>query len=361
MTTSPSEKRIQIKDDRERDFYIAQRDLVRRAGKFIGPYGCAVYNSLLSHADEDKECWPGLSTIAEEFGMSKMQAIRSINLLTKYRMVRVSREKGKPNKYHLMDAKKWELPEVVTDSDQLNKQPVTDSDQLGCGVVTDSDQLTAKVVTDSDPKYIKESKKESISRVSDFSDGEKPPKKNIGPQINYLEEIPKALSVFDQETKIAVQLFCVAIASQNKSGEMSQGRYLNTLCDLAALSKTAPVEIFREAVRKATANKAHTVNYIKAILKAKTNDTPAQAAAQGELPTPRAKPKITYEIGKSGVWYRVEGTERTPVNEEDVPENVLRKYHGDPPPVNGPSAVQIVDALARAMAMNKGNQEALHV
>lgn len=355
MTTSTSEKRIQVKDDRERDFYIAQRDLVRRAGKLIGPYGCAVYNSLLSHADEAKECWPGLTTIAEEFSMSKMQVIRSIDLLESLNMIRVDREKGKPNKYHLIDAKHWK---VVTDSDQLNKQPVTDSDHLIEQPVTDSDQLGDKVVTDSDPKYIKESKKESISRASDFSEGEKPPKKNIGPQINYLEEIPKALSVFDQETKTAVQLFLDSVASLNKSGEMSQGRYLNLLCDLTALSKTASTEAFREAVRKATANKAYTVNYIKAILKG--NKDRESSGEQQHPPKAPIPPKIHYESDKDGKWYRVVGEERKRIPPNEVPENIMRKYRGETLISTG-ATQPMIGALAEAMSMKKNKQEARHV
>ena len=357
---SQSDKPFKIEDHREKDFYIAQRDLVRRAGRVIGPYGIAVYNSLLCHADDRKESWPGLATIAEECGMSKMQVIRTIKLLVSINMIEVVRGKGHTNKYHLLDKKHWHLPEVVTVSDQLKEKPVTDSDrltgkvvtdsdQLGSKVVTHSDQLTDKVVTHSDPKYNKRSLKRSLSRASDFSKGEKPPEKNIGLQVNYPEKISNALDSFDEDTKIAVQSFLDMVTGHNKTGRMSESRYLALLEELKGVSKKAPVDAFREAVRKAITNEAYSVNYIKKIL-ADGSNRKREQPVQEQMPFSQ-RPKTTYECTPRGIWFRVEGEERTQIPEDEVPGNVLRRHRGDPPPKKENPAGTIIGAVCEAMTM----------
>ena len=301
-----SDKPIQIKDEREKDFYIAQRALVRHAGKIIKVWGCAVYNSLLSHADEDRECWPGLVTIAAEFGMSKMQVIRSIDLLESLNMIRVYKEKGKSNKYHLIDAKYWRLDQVVTGSDQSQEKPVTGSDQLKGEPVTGSDQLKGEPVTGSDhtshsqlPEvYPISILKESIEREKSCGDIKKP-KRTLGSQVDYPTEINKVLSVYDQETKIAVQLFIDGVASQNKTGEITQRRYLSLLCELSSVSATTNKETFINAIQKAIKNEARTVNYVKTIVD--NQKAAGHGTGQGRLNTSPI-PVESYE-GKKYIVY----------------------------------------------------------
>ncbi|HVN95800.1 MAG TPA: helix-turn-helix domain-containing protein [Syntrophorhabdaceae bacterium] len=249
---------IQVKDIRERDFYIAQRDLVDRAGPVIGPFGCAVYNSLLRHADAARECWPSLTTIADEWGMSKMQAIREVEVLEAANMILVLKEHGKPNKYRLLDAKHWKLPELVTGSDRSGCKPVTHGDRPADQVVTGSHRSGSELVTDSDPKYIKESKskpkpKTPLSRES----GET--------EVDYEGEIKKALDPFDPDTRTAIKAFLDNVKSHNKTGLMKESRYLALLSQLAEISKGFENDVFRAALQTATDNEAYSVNYVRTV------------------------------------------------------------------------------------------------
>jgi hypothetical protein len=299
-----TDKPIQIKDEREKDFYIAQRALVRHAGKIIKVWGCAVYNSLLSHADEGRECWPGLMTIATEFGMSRMQVIRSIDLLASLNMIRVYKEKGKSNKYHLIDAKYWRLDQVVTGSDQSQGKPVTGSDQLKAEPVTGSDYTSNSQLPEVYPISIL---KESIERETSCGDIKKP-KRTLGSQVDYPTEINKVLSAYDQETKIAVQLFIDGVASQNKTGEITQGRYLSLLCELSSVSATTNKETFIGAIQKAIKNEARTVNYVKTIVD--NQKASGQSSGQGRLNTSPATVE-SYEGKKYIVYGEMKGIHKT--------------------------------------------------
>ena len=170
--------------------------------------------------------------------------------------------------------------------------------------------------------------KKTISRESD-NNGRKKSSKPIGPQINYLDEINKELSGYDQETKIAIQLFIDGVASRNKTNEITQGRYLSLLCELRAVSTTSSTEAFKAAVRKAATKKTYSVNYIKAII--------AAGGKNNAKITQQSKPKspqIGYEYSPIGErsWYRVEGNTRAKINESEVPPGILERHRGAPPP-----------------------------
>jgi hypothetical protein len=96
----------------------------------------------------------------------------------------------------------------------------------------------------------------------------KPAKKlKIGSQINYIEEINKHLSKHDQETQLTIKLFLDGIANKNKSGDMTQSRYLNLLCELSTLATTTSTEYFRDALSKAIKAGAGNLNYVRVVIK----------------------------------------------------------------------------------------------
>lgn len=358
MSPHATDTSIQIKDARQRDFYIAQRDLVRMAGRVIGVYGIAVYNALLCHADEDRECWPGLATIAEELGTTKPTVILAIEQLVKTNMINVVKAKGKSNVYRLVDAKLWSFPQPVKELYRSETEPVKDvyrSDGQPVKQLYQSGDQTGKAAL---PEVYKESKNKRSLSSDRFSENvEKSKNKPIGGMIDYAKEISDKLSVFDDQTQTTVKIFLQTVADWNKTGDMSQGRYLNLLGQLRDISATVTGEDFKAALQKAIDKRAHTLNYVTAILKDK------QGKRSDPLPfTPNTEKKpapVHYEHSKSGDWYCVEGTERKRIAEADVPEYALRRDRGDRAPIGDTPTAPLIAGLA--MKFNtKPTKEAAH-
>jgi len=255
-------KSIQITDERERDFYIAQRDLVDRAGRIIGPFGCAVYNSLLRHADQDRESWPSLATIADEFGMSKPTVIKAIEQLQEVNIIQIVKRKDRRgNKYRLIDAKQWKLPEpagTVNVVDRSSHGTVNVVDRSSHGTVNDIDRSAKRTVNVVDPKYIKESLKEkTLSRESD--------EKNV----DYQTAIKNRLAPFDPETRTTIKAFLDNVKDHNKTGRMKDSRYLSLLDQVIEIARSTEKDVFRYALQKATDKEAYSPNYVKVVAEAK--------------------------------------------------------------------------------------------
>jgi hypothetical protein len=306
--------KTQVIDEQERDFYIMQRLFVKVYGKIVGPFAGVVYNSLQCHANADKDSWPSAETIAKEWDISAREVLRSILKLEALNIITVDRRHGirGKNRYHLIDKKKWCNPQVVTHSHQSDDRVVT-----GSHLSSDSQSQEVNSVS---------ILKESISHERDDSENEKPPKnkpsKKIGPQVNYPEEINKQLSEHDQETQLAIKLFLDGVASGNKSGGMTQRRYLTLLCELSAVSATTSKEAFRQAVQKATKNSASSIGYIKTILQNKPDIPKKPEPLFAEKDTEKPRPGYTH---RDGQWYRIENGEQVKVEDDQVPDTLRNK------------------------------------
>ena len=245
---------IEVKDHRRKSFYIADNRIIADAGPIIGVYGGAVYNSLLYHANNERKTWPSVNLIAKEWGISRRAVIQSIQKLESLNIISIDRNQGTHNVYRLIDPSEWRLS---TSDSQSPVEQVTSAPHAPVPV------------HHMHPNYTHLNKTKSISRSNDdFNAEKKPPKKpKIGVQINYLEEINKHLSKYDQETQLTIKLFLDGIANKNKSGDMTQSRYLNLLCELSTIEATTSTEYFRDALSKAIKAGAGNLNYVRAVIK----------------------------------------------------------------------------------------------
>lgn len=123
-----SEGEVFIIDERRRDFYLIDNALITAYGRHIGPYAIAVYNCLSCHADKKRESFPSYRTIANETGMSRDTAMRAVQTLVDWNMVRVTIEE-KPtgeyanNRYHLLDVKVWKPIASTTATGSGSQRP----------------------------------------------------------------------------------------------------------------------------------------------------------------------------------------------------------------------------------------------
>ena len=364
--SKPNEE-IEVKDQRRKSFYIADNRMIDEAAPLIGVYGGAVYSSLLRHADKERKTWPSVNKIAKEWGISRTLVMRSIQKLEALNMIAVSRDQGNHNEYRLLDPAEWRLTTgpcdtPVQEDTGLPHTPVEEETGLRDTPVegVTSPPHTPVPVHHVDPKYTQSNKTKSISRESDDFQTEgnyktKPPKKpKIGPQVNYLEEINKQLVMYDQETQLAIKLFLDGIAQKNKSGDMTQGRYLNLLCEIRTVSTTTSKDVFKEALSKATKAGAGNINYVRVVIKSLTekanNDKKRNTDHQGTNLFESKKHNVVYSLGKNGDWYK----NNKLISRDQVPEEIRKQAEGHPPPPTGPITSIVTDLSDKFKMTSKG-------
>lgn len=77
-----ADESFKIRDRRMVNWFWVDNAVVDAFGPQIGPYGLAVYVALCRHAGDAKQtCWPSLQTIADETGMSRAKAYRTVHNL----------------------------------------------------------------------------------------------------------------------------------------------------------------------------------------------------------------------------------------------------------------------------------------
>jgi len=81
MGGEKARRRIAIKDGRRPGWHWASHEIIDIYGAKLGPYGLAIYYALCRHANQNGECWPSYTTLAEETGMSRDMAIRMVKRL----------------------------------------------------------------------------------------------------------------------------------------------------------------------------------------------------------------------------------------------------------------------------------------
>lgn len=125
---------VTIRDIRQPGWLWADRNLIKRDGDKLGPYGIAVYMAIAAHTNnEDQSAYPSISTIAKMIHCSIRQVHREIAKLEELGWIQVERryneEKGVhySNLYYLLDD-----PQGGSDSQSLP------GDSQSPGVVTPS-------------------------------------------------------------------------------------------------------------------------------------------------------------------------------------------------------------------------------
>lgn len=102
-------QKLEIRDNREPGWFWADRDIVKRDGPKLGPYGIATYACLCAHANESQEAWPSMATIAKMIACSERKVQEVLKLLEDLGWITIEKrfdpEKQRyfSNLYHLLD------------------------------------------------------------------------------------------------------------------------------------------------------------------------------------------------------------------------------------------------------------------
>ncbi|OPY78213.1 MAG: hypothetical protein A4E65_02367 [Syntrophorhabdus sp. PtaU1.Bin153] len=149
-------------------------------------------------------------------------------------------------------------------------------------------------------------------------------------EVDYDAEIAKAFEAFGPNLQTPVKGWIALVANRNKTKTISQSRELSLLDQLNALLETTTPAIFKAAILEATEKKAHAVNYIKAIVKTKSQAPRENAGSSNALGKPR---RPVYHESRDGTIIRTDpdGTE-TRLSKEEFDR--LRKTRDEP--VAGP-------------------------
>lgn len=148
---------IVVKDRRRRGFYIIDNDIIDHYGTALKAHGIAVYSALARFANQDGECFPSQSTIADRLGMSRMQVSREIDKLKTLHLIEVKPQFGphgeqRANIYILCDVPPAELPVThrYTGCNSELHPPVTTSD-TGCNHQLPKQNIKKKTQTEQNP------------------------------------------------------------------------------------------------------------------------------------------------------------------------------------------------------------------
>lgn len=112
------EPRIGIKDGRKPGWHWADNKIIDAYGAKLKPYGLAIYYALCRHANQNGECWPSYTTLAEETGMSRDKAMRTVKELLKLKLIekqtRQYARKGPASNLYIL----VKIPTLVAVNDQ---------------------------------------------------------------------------------------------------------------------------------------------------------------------------------------------------------------------------------------------------
>ena len=108
---------FKVRDSRNKSFFIVDNIYLNGFAKKLGVHATAVYLSLCRHADQLQISFPSQKLIAEENGMSEKTVWTKLQLLGKYNLIKIEKErnsKGKwmNNLYFLIDRTEWKHPLV---------------------------------------------------------------------------------------------------------------------------------------------------------------------------------------------------------------------------------------------------------
>lgn len=128
--------KLEIRDSREKDWFWLDNEYLNGYAKFLGVYCTAVYISLCRHSDNNTQtCYPSMSLIASENGMSVKTVERSVKTLEDWGIIRVQRSRKEDgtqanNVYTLTKKSLWkEKPENIENNKDRQTQVLSDKQQ----------------------------------------------------------------------------------------------------------------------------------------------------------------------------------------------------------------------------------------
>lgn len=120
------EKQFEVRDRRSRDkFFIDDSFIDGGYSKECGQAATLVYFSLCRHANTDQRCWPSLTRIMDQHGMSKSTVLRAIRTLEAWNIIAVVRKKDPKTKrqmtnvYDLLNESEWKKVRVSPENPDL--------------------------------------------------------------------------------------------------------------------------------------------------------------------------------------------------------------------------------------------------
>ncbi len=127
-----AEKSFQVRDLRQKQWFIVDDAYLNGFARLLGPYASMVYFTLCRHADSRQLCFPSISLIAEKVGISERQVMRCIRKLQEHNIIRIKkRPRHNANVYHLLDKTQW-IRAASSDSQSVvtHSHPSSDSQSL---------------------------------------------------------------------------------------------------------------------------------------------------------------------------------------------------------------------------------------
>lgn len=343
---------IEIVDGRKNPRFMVDDVFVDHVGKIVGPYGAAVYNSLLRHSNKLHISWPSVDLIAKQWNISRPRVIQSIEQLESLNLIRVDRTSGKHNSYYLRDVSEWGITSqcgLPVDQDTSKPDLLVDdqTSKRGLPVKTPNDPEPVNVVY---PKVLKDLNtpppSPPTSKIS-----EKNKRKKIG--IDFDAEIEREMGKFKPDVQTAVKSFIAVVASENKTGTISQSRQWSLLCQLSGVSATTSDDIFRAALLEATERNKPNVNYLKEIIKTKSQRQKTFNFKKKDQPVLPDQPasedlrRVKYAQNWDGTWTRTDHTgSETQITNEEFERIKSRQTEDYKEP-----AKKIVSGLVDAMSM----------
>lgn len=205
------------------------------------------------------------------------------------------------------------------------------------GVVSGTDNPQSKVKESKEPPY----------PPSDLSPKKRP--KRVKVSVDYDSEIQKALEAWSPDMRTPVQAFVAVVASENKTGEISQSRVLSLLGELSVVSTTTAPDIFRYAILEANRRKVGNVGYLKAIITRKAAEVVGNDVDTNGDTAPRPPPQPYYREGKGDMWTRVDpdGTETTMTRDEMI--LMQAKERTKDAASQAPAVMKLITGIAQAM------------
>ena len=106
---------FKVRDKRNKGWFYIDNEYLNGLGRYLGPTCIAVYVSLCRHANNNQECFPSQTKIAEEIGSTDRSVRRAIKKLEEHNVIRLIRERKSGgqwlnNTYYLLDKVEWVYP-----------------------------------------------------------------------------------------------------------------------------------------------------------------------------------------------------------------------------------------------------------
>lgn len=340
---------IEIRDRRKPGFFIVDHEAVRAQGKIIGPFGGAVYLSIVSHANQERESWPSLELIADEWAISKREVIRAIKRLEDCHMIRRAKQ-GRRNIYSLLDKDEWVTPDQIGDCES----PIDGRNR--CLSVT---------------------KKVTVSHS--IGDCE-------SPEVELRSITKKKTPPTSPEAVALATLLLQRIRDENPRSTlhaMSTARIETTVAGWAqSIDKLVridrqPAWLIERVIHAATRDAFWGRNILsgqsvrehwdKIVRLVPSADRLPRASPGGSTdPGISAKPRASYTRDAQGHWCRIEGGQQIRVSEDQVPQGVKDREAGKTPAVSMDPQVKSmverivageIDAVATAFGSVKDGEQ----